>query len=239
MKDLQSTLKDLESFDQSNVPAIDFHMHTNWTDGAAPVVEVYNKAVEENLEHILYSEHARAASGDWFLEYASEVKALPDVKCQAYVGCEVKILDEDGSLDINAQIYDACDFVMASVHRFPGEKGIVKGLGSYQEREVIEIEKKLSLGALKNDQVSILGHPFGMSLRRFSVMPTDDDFLEVIKLAAKTGVRFEINSHYHPELWKLIDMCRAEGCLISLGSNAHKLSEIGNINQALKGPQNG
>ena len=39
------------------------------------------------------------------------------------VGTEVKIKDFDGNLDINKSIRKKCDLVMASVHRFPGEKG--------------------------------------------------------------------------------------------------------------------
>ena len=83
----------------SRWPRIDSHLHTSWTDGKATVAETYQRAVELGLEVILYSEHSRKTSTDWFPQFAEEVRSLPISPCRAYVGTEVKIESLDGEID--------------------------------------------------------------------------------------------------------------------------------------------
>ena len=45
---------------------------------------------------------------------------------------------------------------------------------------------------------------------------------------------FEINSHYHKYAKKMIKDCIKSGTLISLGSNAHSIKELGQIQKLLK-----
>ena len=219
---------------RDNIPSIDYHMHTVWTDGQNTSIEMYNQSIKEGLTSILFSEHARKTSIDWFSKFANEIRSLPPSPCKALVGVETKIIDFNGELDSNDKIIAECDLVMASVHRFPGEKNMDRMCSNIDKKEALKIELNLSLGVLENEQVYILGHPFGMSIRRFDIYPTEDDFIEIIKKAAKTGTAIEINSHYHNNLWEIIDWCNEYGALISLGSNAHSIDEVGNINIALK-----
>ena len=74
-----------------------------------------------------------------------------------------------------------------------------------------------------------------MSFRRFKVVPEDGKMRLLIKKAAKNKKAFEVNSYYHPDPWKLIRWCKEEGTLISLGSNAHSIQEVGDINRTLAG----
>ncbi len=55
--------------------------------------------------------------------------------------------------------------------------------------------------------------------------------------AARTGVAFEVNAHYHPDPWFLIGACRKAGATISLGSNAHALGDVGRILRVLRGQE--
>ena len=82
-----------------------------------------------------------------------------------------------------------------------------------------------------------MGHPFGMSIRRFNIQPTEDDFKQIIKKAAETGIAIEVNSHYHDNSWEIINWCKEFGALISLGSNAHNVNKVGHINRILKGEE--
>ncbi|MBT3585656.1 MAG: hypothetical protein HN509_12190 [Halobacteriovoraceae bacterium] len=233
-KDLIINANQLE---RDNIPLWDLHMHTTWTDGAQSAKEMHQAAIRSGLNYILFSEHARKSSGDWFPKFAQEVRFLEQDICKAFVGLETKVSDFKGSLDTTPEILSECDLVMASVHRFPGEEGVVKGFGETDPSESIKIETDLSLAVLENSDCDILGHPLGMSLRRFGQKPTIEDFRVIVKKAAKTGVAFEINSHYHPDPWMLIELCQEEGANISLGSNAHNVSEVGSINRILKGEE--
>lgn len=234
-----SILDCLQNFDRINLPKFDFHLHTSWTDGENTVKEMHETALKEELSHILYSEHVRSTSEDWFTQFANEVRELDRRGCQAFVGMETKIKNFQGELDVTPSLINQCDLVMASVHRFPGEEGIVdKNSKQFKQTtgydNPIEIEFQLANLILENPQVHILGHPFGMSYKRFGLTPPRQKIIQLIKKAAQTGVAFEINTRYHPDLHELIDLCRKYGAMISFGSNAHSIQELGNVQRRLK-----
>lgn len=217
------------------IPQVDYHMHTSWTDGSDGTMAVHEAALTFGLDAILFSEHARKSSGDWFPDFAREVRALPQDRCRSFVGVESKVDDFDGNLDCAPEIIELCDLVMASVHRFPGETGAIHGkTNGYSAGEAVDIEYRLSCAVVKNPAVDILGHPFGMSLKRFNTVPPDRLVRDLIAQAALHGVAFEINAHYHPEPWQWLTWCTDAGATISLGSNAHRPSEVGSITRMLE-----
>ncbi len=216
------------------MPKADFHLHTNWTDGEHSVEEMYSRAVDLGLECVLFSEHGRESSVDWFPAFADEVRALERRSCTALVGLETKVVDFEGNLDTTQAIVRECDLVMASVHRFPAELNPRGNPDRLSPEEVIETEFRLARAALANPAVDILGHPFGMCLRRFEVTPPDSSFMALIEVAAEYQVAFEINPHYHQDLWKLIKWCQAAGAPISLGSNAHHVDAVGRVLDRLR-----
>ena len=218
------------------VPRVDFHMHTIWTDGHNTVLEMHRAAITCGLNAILFSEHARRTSNDWFMKFADQVRNISADRCHAWVGAECKVLNFHGEIDASSAILDACDLVMASVHRFPDRNGDgMLRFADISHEEAVEIEMGLMLAVLENPAVDILGHPFGISRTRFKKDPTEDQFRAVIKKAAVSGVAFEINSQYHSNPNDLIRWCREAGAIISLGSNAHKVNEVGDIVRMLEG----
>jgi histidinol phosphatase-like PHP family hydrolase len=221
--------------DKTTIPSIDFHLHTNWTDGEDSITVVYQAAVDAGLNTILFSEHGRRTSVDWFPDFAEKIRDLPMEPCRALVGVESKIEDREGNLDVADEMVNAADLVMASVHRFPGLDGTPIPFEEMDTNDVVELEFQLSWAALSNPVIDILGHPFGMSLRRFGVEPPEDKLRALMERSATFGVMFEINSYYHPDPWRLIKMCREAGTDISLGSNAHAAKDVGNIVRTLKG----
>ena len=77
-----------------------------------------------------------------------------------------------------------------------------------------------------------MGHPFGMSIKRFNIMPKKSFFEKVIKCAKKNNKVFEINLHYHRKIYKkLIGLCLKNKCFMSFGSNAHHTKDIINFNK--------
>ena len=225
-----------DNLSKNITPPLDMHVHTNWTDGKNSVSEIFKAADKINLSHIFFSEHSRQESGDWFLDFKKEVTDNNKKnKCIGIVGTEVKVLNYNGDLDLSKLILKNSELVMASVHRFPGEKGnILNNTKNYDKDEVIKIEYNLSMAALENPQTNILGHPFGMSLKRFKIIPPIKLFEQLIKKSAIEKKAFEINISYHPNIVELIQICLKNNCLISIGSNAHTDKEVGKINLFLK-----
>ena len=222
-----------------NIPLCDFHMHTSWTDGKHSVKEMHEQSLKLGLSTILFSEHARKSSGDWFLDFAREVRSLPQDGCRALVGVETRVVDYEGNLDSTEAILSIADLVVASVHRFSDRNnGITREFNQVSADEAIEMEFLLSSAILDNPLVDILGHPFGMCYRRFGITPPEEKMIALIKKAAQKGIAFEINSYYHPDPWKLITWCQKLGATLSLGSDAHGVEEIGRIIRVLKGCDN-
>jgi histidinol phosphatase-like PHP family hydrolase len=91
------------------------------------------------------------------------------------------------------------------------------------------------LAVLDNPSVDILGHPFGISRSRFKKDPSEDQFRIVIEKAAARRIAFEINSQYHSNPRELARWCHEAGALVSLGSNAHRACEVGDIVRVLDG----
>ena len=220
--------------EKGQLPKIDFHLHTKWTDGKNSVRQVYERSNKLGLDYILYSEHSRKSSKRWFKTFAKEIRSLKKKKCVPLVGTEVKVLNFKGDLDISKSNYKLCDLVMASVHRFPGEKEIKKNNKFLvkDKRKAVNTELKLLIAACKNKKTDILGHPFGMSIKRFKIMPKISFFEKVIKFAKKNNKVFEINLHYHKKIYKkLIKLCLKNNCFMSFGSNAHHIKDIKNFHK--------
>ena len=219
-----------DSLKNKKIPRVDLHVHTNWTDGEHTVKQMHENACEKLLTHIFFSEHSRKESGPWFKKFIEEVNSLSKDKCEAMCGTEVKILNVEGDLDITEEFYEISDLIMASVHRFPGETSEdFKKNDAYSEDNVIKMEFDLMMAALENPKVDILGHPFGMSIKRFGFDPSQKLFDEVIKKCNKKDKVFEVNFRYHKNPKLLISKCIEHNTKISLGSNAHSKDELGKI----------
>lgn len=222
-------------FSVESVPLLDFHAHTSWTDGTHSVQEIYAQAMKIGLQCILFSEHVRKTSEEWFYRFAGEVRSVSNEACVALVGVETRIADFEGNIDCVSEVLTECDMVLASVHRFPDGKG---GMVPFEEVELSKAEEwefRLASAVLDNPAVTILAHPFGMCYRRYGIAPSEEHIRALIAKAATRDVAFEINAYYHPEPWKLIEWCRQAGTRISLGSDAHHRVEVGNITRRLKG----
>ena len=110
--------------------------------------------------------------------FTFENNNLKKKNCVAFVGTEVKVLNFKGKLDLSNRIYKLSDFIMASVHRFPGEIGnMLMTKKNFTKKKAINIEYKLMCAAIKNPKTDILGHPFGMSIKRFDATPSKKLFI--------------------------------------------------------------
>jgi len=214
---------------------IDFHLHTNWTDGAASVIEMYEKSCEMQLEFILFSEHARSTSSEWFATFAKEVKALPTMPCRAYVGVEARVVDCSGNIGLGTDILSWCDMVVCSVHRFPGVNGDVLSFDNFDKKAALLKEFELLLAILDNSLVDILGHPFGISMSRFGISPTDDMLRAIVQKAQQNGIAIEINTKYCTDPSKLLAFCDKYRAPISIGSDAHSCNEVGDAMKIIEG----
>jgi putative hydrolase len=214
---------------RKGIPNIDFHIHTSWTDGQHSVQAMYEQACHLGLECILFSEHARKNSSAWFPKFVADVRSLPEKPCMALVGVETRVIDFSGNINLDKEMISLCDLVVGSVHRFPDKSGGMQPFETLSAEEAMEIEFKLACLLLENPKVDILGHPLGMSITKYGVIPPLIRYQCLFEKSLKNDKAFEINSRYHSNPRTVLQWCRNSEVKISLGSDAHCKNELGRI----------
>jgi DNA polymerase (family 10) len=163
-----------------------FHVHTDWSDGTASIVDMARAAAEAGYAYIGISDHTKAASyangldaerlGDQARAVAIARREVPEVTILH--GTEVDILD-DGALDLDDDVLRALDFVIASVHsRF-----------AMPEAEMTARVVR----AVSHPLVTILGHPTGRLLLGRGHCAFD--IATVARAAAENDTYLEINAN--------------------------------------------
>ena len=209
------------------LPKIDSHIHTNWTDGKDSIGEIYEKAQQLMLERIVFTEHTSRTSESWFNKFADHVNKLATTNTKVHLGSEVRIFNLDGEIEILDSVNSICEIILASVHRFPDANGNAIEFSDMSAGNVLNLEFSLMKSAIKNSQADIIAHPFGMSLERFNLHPTPDMWIELVELSKKHGVALEINSKYHKNFDFILGLFIQENALISIGSDVHEVDRVG------------
>jgi putative hydrolase len=211
----------------------DLHIHTVATDGKVSIREVIARAEEIGLGRIAFTEHVRAGS-EWFPKFADEVRELGrQTKVSVFVGCEARILDTKGTLDITDTIRRECDIVLGSVHRFTDSIGGYRAFSEVPEPEFAQLEFELALGFIRHGHGDVLAHPGGMSIKFGYGFPYD--FLkQLMHEACARGIAIELNSSYISNLLDFCSLAREQNPLISIGSDVHKLDELGQCRNMLE-----
>jgi putative hydrolase len=213
----------------------DFQIHTRWTDGEGEIEEVLEKAIQRGLSEIAFTEHARHTS-DYYSAFFSEIdeQSTKLDTLEVFRGFEVKLLDFAGNLDISDDMRDCADIVLASVHGLPRPNADPAPARDFSEADANTIEFEATMGFLHQGVADVLSHAGGMSLRTFGRFPISC-FDEIIAEAAKTSIAFEINSSYHTAtLEDLLVLLQKYDPLVSLGSDVHKVSSLGDCRDKVK-----
>ncbi|MCX6814204.1 MAG: PHP domain-containing protein [Candidatus Aenigmarchaeota archaeon] len=194
----------------------DWHSHTKYTDGRNTVMEMCRQAEKNGLKLIAFTEHVRRSLSynfDSLLKDASNArKKFPELKI--LVGCEAKVLDPEGSLDVSDEILKKCDIVLGTFHSFPAS-------------EKKDLENALR-NMLRNPALDIWTHPITL----FQKCPLcEKDACEMIKLCIKNNVLVENNIRPRYRFPKLIEACRRMDVKMVTGSDAHGVEDLRILNQ--------
>ena len=121
--ELRSAAKDLGGGDIRAALKGDLHVHSNWSDGSAPIEEMMLAAKELGHEYCALTDHsprlkvANGLSPERLRKQLDVIDELRDAVAPMRIltGIEVDIL-EDGSLDQEPELLERLDVVVASVH---------------------------------------------------------------------------------------------------------------------------
>ena len=206
----------------------DYQIHTQWTDGHHAPAEIIEKAEQAGLDSIAFTEHIRRES-DYFKDFYKELDQLREkAAIEIFIGVESKVINDEGKLDISEPNYALAEIILGSVHRVPYKEGFVHPK-ELEKQKLFDLELDLSLAMVRAGKIHVLAHPAGMSVRLHGEFPAQY-YQKLIESISKTAVAFELNSKYmNPAMFKIvIDLCRRYDPFVSIGSDVHKLEELGN-----------
>jgi putative hydrolase len=200
----------------------DCHVHSDWSDGGSPPLEMAEAARALGHEWIALTDHsprltvANGLSAERLTEQLALIEKLNAdlAPFRMLSGIEVDIL-EDGGIDQREDLLAGLDVVVASVHsklRMPA--------GPMTER---------MLAAIANPHVDVLGHCTGrMGMGRRSRPPSEFDADAVFAACREHGVAVEINCR--PERQDppddLLRQAADAGCLFAIDTDAHAPGQL-------------
>jgi DNA polymerase (family 10) len=217
---------EIEAAAQGRIPVLvrendlkgDLHTHTDLTDGVASLEAMVAAAERRGYEYYAVTDHApdlimHRMTDEKMLAQRDRVRAL-DSAMELLHGTELNI-GPDGSVDWDADFLAGFDICVASVH-------------SHFEQSRAEMTRRF-VAACENPHVNVIGHP---TARRMGKRPpVDVDFGELFLACARTGTALEINAS--PQRLDLpsdhIRAARDAGVRFTLDSDAHSVSELGNM----------
>lgn len=244
----------------SGIPRIDLHIHTRYSadvvtvyHGSHTAIDVAEVARQRGLEAVGITEHCDYV-GPGFVRRQNRLIQEAQVRHNIEVlsGLEVSI-DGSGGLSVDPEVASQVDYLIGSLHRFPGAtmhwgdearmKTFVESLGV---SGLVRTWTEAVLAGIERGGFDILGHPFAM-FQKFGLLKAghfsgcDDPRLQeagrrIARAAAKRGVAIEMNNYTVnlPGYEAFVTTCYQEGTLFSLGSDAHPLEKVGQIQDAVE-----
>ncbi|MBF0125790.1 MAG: PHP domain-containing protein [Magnetococcales bacterium] len=213
----------------SRLPFWEHHVHSDFSDGAAPVAEVLARARARGIKRLIMTEHTEpelVAGPGWFPAYVEAVTRLRRPMAEemtVLIGVEVPILDFSGHLLINQEMLDVVEFVLGAVHAYPGHGW---NLETLQPERAIELEYRALLCLARHPLVDAIAHPGGVCHKYVTPFPMEL-FDDVVCQATANGKAIELNPAYQEPMAPYLEICRKRGALLSPGSNAHRPEDMG------------
>jgi DNA polymerase (family 10)/putative hydrolase len=190
----------------------DWHVHSNFTDGRSTVWECCEAARAQGLQLIVITEHVRRELTYDFGAFVEAVDAarrdFPELTILR--GCEAKVLDEDGELDVSDDVVAHCDVVLGAFHGFPHSSCYVTAV----------------LNMLSNPRVDVWAHPT-LHCRKRGLVLSPIQTRQLIEQCRHHGVLLELNGRYRLPASGFLAAAERAGLQCVWGSDAHHASEVG------------
>lgn len=197
----------------------DCHLHSTWSDGGYSIEQMAVAAIEVGHEYIVLTDHSPRLTIAHGLDRERLERQLVEVAelnerlapFRILTGMEVDI-NLDGSLDLDDDLLERLDVVVASVH-------------SKLRMEAPEMTLRM-VRAVISPHVDILGHCTGRLVGKRP--PSTFDAKAVFDACAEFGTAVEINSR--PERldppYELLEQAVAADCWFSIDSDAHATGQL-------------
>lgn len=210
----------------------DLHVHSDWSDGTAPIEAMAKAARERGYAYFALTDHsqrvtvAHGLDAKRLAKQADAIDRLNDRLDGIVIlkGIEVDIL-ADGRLDLPDAILSRLDVVVGAVH--------------YKFDLTRAAQTERIIRAMDNRHMSILAHPTGRLIGERE--PYDVDMKRIIAAAKERRCFLEINAE--PDRLDLNDLhaqaARSAGVKLAISTDAHSIAGLDymrfGIDQARRG----
>ncbi|MGK2865536.1 MAG: PHP domain-containing protein [Mycobacterium sp.] len=205
----------------------DLHLHSNWSDGSAPIEEMMATAQSLGHEYCALTDHSprlTVANGLSPERLRKQLDVIDELRerfstesrpMRILTGIEVDILI-DGTLDQEPELLDRVDIVVASVH-------------SKLKMDAPAMTRRM-VRAVTEGQANVLGHCTGRLVEGARGIRAESEFdaEKVFTACRDNGVAVEINSR--PERrdppTRLLELACEIGCDFSIDTDAHAPGQL-------------
>jgi histidinol phosphatase-like PHP family hydrolase len=215
---------------------MDAHIHTSLSDGEGSCFDYIEQATSLGMTSISFAEHMNDTSA-WFEHYIEQKTVIQTQAkpLKVYFAGEVKLADWDGCIDMHPSRLSKLDYVIGVLHSYPSEEGGYHKFEKLSHEEARELVFTLSVKLLTNPFVDVWGHPLGTFTHYYGEYELEK--LEyLLELAVHNGKVIELNGNprYQLVFEHIVRKCIEMNCLVSIGSDAHAIHELGQVLAALK-----
>lgn len=189
----------------------DWHVHTNYTDGRDSVDDLCCQAVANGLKLVAFTEHVRKKLTYDFKEFVREIsEARKKYNIEILSGCEVKVLDLSGNLDVNTDTLKYCDIVIGVFHSFawPNKSDYLKALESM----------------LCNPFIDVWGHPTFFTDKNKIVLDSHE-INRIATICEHNDVLVEINLKYNTT-GNFLEIMQGYNINFVISSDAHSVNDL-------------
>jgi histidinol phosphatase-like PHP family hydrolase len=207
----------------------DLQMHSTYSDGSRSITEMAMGAMAKGYDYIAITDHSKGlkiAGGMDEETLAAECREIDGVNAEIESqGHDFRILrsielnlDLVGDGDMEPDSLTALDVVVGSFH---------------SKLRLKDDQTARALGAAKNPDVQILGHPHG---RMYGVrMGVLADWARAFEVGAAHGKAYEINSQPNRQDLSvpMLEIAREVGVPLTIGTDAHSVEELDTVELSL------
>lgn len=201
----------------------DLHLHSDWSDGSAPIEEMMATAAVLGHEYCALTDHsprptiANGLSAERLRHQLDVIDGLRErfAPLRILTGIEVDILD-DGSLDQEPDLLERLDVVVASVH-------------SKLKMESAAMTRRM-VCAVSNPVVDVLGHCTGRLVGGGRGRRPESQFdAEAVFTACRehdTAVEINCRPERRDPPTRLLHLAHELGCVFSIDTDAHAPGQL-------------
>lgn len=206
---------------------MDLHTHTVASGHAYNTIyEMARSACEKGLKLLGIADHGPAMPGSSDAIYFSNFKMLPRelYGVKMMFGCELNIMDHDGTVDLPEHILEKLDYAVASIHGI----GYPAGTVSQNTRAYLK--------ALENPYVQIIGHPddSGFPADYETLVHAAREHHKLLEVNSTSLGPKSVRSGGRENYLVMLDWCKRLGQPIIIDSDAHCEVDVGNHARAIQ-----